>query len=96
MQESVCSKCGTRLSEDTTNSDCPQLEMISRKLETASCLLIELEPNKLYIGITKTPEGYVVDAHNGDELIISPEGNQFTWTLWEEDYNSDFGEGEDD
>lgn len=84
-----CPDCDISYSEDQVTYGDYHLDEVSRELETDDTLLVRLERGKVYVGITRTPQGYVLDVHNGSELLKDPDGNDLTMTIWEDDWNTD-------
>ena len=82
-----CPECDKEYREDEADIGHYHLDEVSRELEAGDTLLVRLEGGKLYLGIIRTPEGYVFDVHNGSELLRSPDGNDLTMTVWEDDWN---------
>lgn len=89
-----CPDCDIEYPEDQITWRAYHVEEVSMEMEPDDSLLVRLEHGKLYIGINRTPEGYVLDVHNGSQLLKDPDGNDLTMTIWEDDWNS--GEDEED
>lgn len=82
-----CPACDHEYREDEADIGHYHLDEVSRELESGDTLLVRLEGGRLYVGIIRTPEGYVLDVHNGSELLKDPDGNDLTMSVWEDDWN---------